>query len=288
MPATVLQYLNIRYMKTSKLVIFASLTLFVALLNVSCKKEKLSNPIITVSPEPLYIFANVGDLVPFRIDISSEVKLSKVTITTQPDNQIPALLLDTAVTTRGATFFYYYRVPAAFAGKSVVFDFKVEDNNGLTANALKRVNISAIPTSSAVPLVETSGHRVYSNLSINPDAYNLETKSPEFSIVADSTDRDIQDVSGSNTTLSNTWKSPAGGKFVLFNGFDYANATDSSAYNAYTTGVKLSILYNIQVGDIIITKLGSTTANKYVVMRVTDLVDLTGKDGDYYEFTIKK
>ena len=254
----------------------------------SCKKDKDTSPIVSVSPEPLYYYGNVGDLVTFKVTVSSEIALSKVTITSTVDNETPNLALDSSVSSIGTTFNFYFRIPANLAGKSVVFDFKAENSKGKTGGTAKRLYIAAAAASPAIVLTETAGHLMYSNTSVNHDAYNLETNSGEFSLTADTASRDIQDYSGTNTTLSKEWRSPAGGKFVLYNGFDYANATDSTAISAYTTGVKYSVLYNLAVGDIIITKLGSVSTNKYAVIRITDIVDVAGKDNDYYEFKIKK
>lgn len=254
----------------------------------SCKKDKDTSPIVSVSPEPLYYYGNVGDLVTFKVTVSSEIALSKVTITSTVDNETPNLALDSSVSSIGTTFNFYFRIPTNLAGKSVVFDFKAENSKGKTGGTAKRLYIAAAATSPAIVLTETAGHLMYSNTSVNHDAYNLETNSGEFSLTADTASRDIQDYSGTNTTLSKEWRSPAGGKFVLYNGFDYANATDSTAISAYTTGVKYSVLYNLAVGDIIITKLGSVSTNKYAVIRITDIVDVAGKDNDYYEFKIKK
>lgn len=275
-------------MKKTKLLLLALATLFISSIVVSCKKDKNSKPIISVSPEPLYIYGNVGDLINLKINVSSSVRLNKVTITGQPDNETPHLMLDTAITTKGTNFTYYYRLPLSLAGKSIVLDFKAEDENGNVGEVAKRIFITALSAVQPIPLTETAGHRMYSNLSTNPDSYNLETNTGDFSISADTASRDIQDFSGTSSTLSNSWNSPAGGKFVKYNGFDYANATDSTTIAAYTSGVKLSILNGLQIGDIIITKLGSVTTNKYVLMRLTDIVDVAGKDSDYYEFSIKK
>jgi hypothetical protein len=255
---------------------------------VGCKKEEKVAPIVIISPNSQQIYASAGDVVTFGVSISTTVKLSKVVINGQPDNETPTTLLDTAISTKGSNFNYYYRIPESLKGKSILITFQAVDENNLSSTNFKRVFVASDAVSQAIILTETSGHRMYSNNSINPDAYNLETNSGEFSLTADTASRDIQDYSGVNTTLIKEWRSPAGGKFVLYNGFDYANATDSTAISAYTSGVKSSILYNVQVGDIIITKLGSVTTNKYAVIRITDIVDAAGKDGDYYEFNIKK
>jgi len=264
--------------------LFGTLICLTIVLASACKRDKDSVPHITVTPAPLYIYGNIGDLVAFSITVNSEVALSKFYISEQPDNQVPVTVLDTSVSSKGMSFTYYYRLPAALAGKSVIFEFKAQDENGNTGKEIKRVFIAA---PAAVPLTETTGHRMYSNLGTNPDAYNLETNVSQFS-TADSTLRDMQDASGTDTTLSRNWISPAGGQFVAYNGFDYANATNVSSVDAYNGGVKLPQLSGVAVGDIIITKLGSLTTNKYAVIRITDIVDLPGKNNDYYEFSIKK
>lgn len=254
----------------------------------SCKKDDKAAPIVLITPAPQHIYASVGDLVTFGISISTTAQLSKVVVRAQLDNELPVKMLDSTVTTAGTTFNFYYRIPANTEGKSVLITFQAVDENNMSSTNFKRIYISAAAVSQAIILTETAGHMMYSNTSINHDAYNLETNTGELSLTADTASRDIQDYSGANTTLSKEWRSPAGGKFVLFNSFDYANATDSTAINAYTTGVKYSVLTNLAVGDIIITKLGSVSTSKYAVIRITDINDVAGKDNDYYEFKIKK
>jgi hypothetical protein len=257
---------------------------------VSCKKDKESNPVVSVDPAPLYYYASVNDLLIFKVSVTSEVSLAKFTISSTIDNELPVTLLDSSMSSKGTNFTYYFRVPASLAGKTFVLDFRATDSNGKFGGSGKRIYVNSLPVSPVVILTETSGHRMYSNLSTTAgDAYNLETNTAEFSFTStDTTSRDMQDFSGASTTLSKSWMSPAGGKFVVFNGYDYANATDSTCIAAYTTGVKQSVVYNLAVGDIIITKLGSLTTNKYAVIRITDIVDIVGKDNDYYEFKIKK
>ncbi|MCD6019950.1 MAG: hypothetical protein K0S53_3071 [Bacteroidetes bacterium] len=276
-------------MKKFKLLVLAIITVVASSLIFSCKKDKDSKPIISISPGALHLYGNVGDLITFKVSVTSDVALSKVVIKGQLDNETPTVLLDTAILTKSTSFTYFYRIPASLAGKSIVFIFRAENQNGIANENFTRLYVNAPQAVVPVALTESAGHRMYSNLSLtNQDAYNLETKIAENSMTADTASRDIQDMSASSSTLSLSWKSPAGGKFVVFNSFDYANATDSSTISAYSSGVKYSILYNLQLNDIIITKLGSVSTNKYVVMRITDIVEAVGKDGDYYEFTIKK
>lgn len=261
-------------------------------LTTACKKNKEEPPVIIISPSQLQIIGNVNDLVTFQIQIKTNVKLSRFIIKSQPDNQIPTTLLDTSITTKGASFNYYYRLPENLAGKSTTLSFKAVDENGLTNENFRVVYINPLPVITPIALTETAGHRMYRFRASNFDAYNLETNSGVFSMIADSTSRDIQDLTDTtNTTLSRNWQSPAKGNFILYTGgtgFDYANATDSTTIGAYNAGLKASLLFNLQVGDVIITKLGSVSSNKYVVLRLTNISDDVGKNNDYYEFSIKK
>lgn len=276
-------------MKQTKLSLLALISILVlSTIFFSCKKDDKTAPIVLITPSPQHIYAKVGDLITFGVSVSTTARLSNVVIRAQVDNEFPVTVLDSIVTTSGTTFNFYYRIPASTEGKSILVTFQAVDENSMTSTNFKRIYVSAATVSQAIILTETVGHLMYSNTSINHDAYNLESNIGEFSSTADTASRDIQDYSGANTTLSKEWRSPAGGKFVLFNGYDYANATDSTAINAYTTGIKYSVLSNVAVGDIIITKLGSVSTSKYAVIRITDIVDVAGKDNDYYEFKIKK
>ncbi len=276
-------------MKQKSLFSLALISIFsLSTIFFSCKKDDKAAPIILITPSTQHIYAKAGDLITFGVSVSTTENLSKVVIRGQIDNELPVILLDTAISSKGTTFSFYYRIPANLAGKSTLITFQAVDVNSMSSTNFKRIYVSSPIVSQAIILTETVGHMMYSNTSVNHDAYNLESNTGEFSLTADTASRDIQDYSAANTTLSKEWRSPAGGKFVLYNGFDYANATDSTAISAYTTGVKYSVLYNLAVGDIIITKLGSVSTNKYAVIRITDIVDVAGKDNDYYEFKIKK
>jgi len=258
---------------------------------VSCKKDK-DPPVIIITPSQLHIVGNVNDVVAFKIEVKSNVRLSKFVIKSQPENTTPILLLDTSITSKSSTFNYYFKLPANLAGKSTNISFLAEDQNGLTSENFRVVFVNAPPAITPKALTETAGHRMYRFRSTGFDAYNLETNAGVFSLIADSTARDIQDLSDTtNTTLSRNWQSPAKGNFILYTGgtgFDYANATDSTTIGAYNAGLKTSLLFNLQVGDVIITKLGSVSTNKYVVLRLTNILDDVGKNNDYYEFSIKK
>lgn len=280
-------------MKKNICLVVAIITAILATGFTGCKKkDKKEAPVIIISPNQLHILGNVGDVVAFKITVNTNARLSKFIIKAAAQNQPPSTLLDTSITTVGTVFYYYYTFPENQAGKSITMSFRAEDQNGMSNEDYRVVFINPLPTVKPITLTETAGHTMYRYRSNKFDAYNLETNGGEYSILSDSTARDIQDFSDTaNATLSRSWKSPAGGKFVHFvsgSGFDYANATDSSTIGAYTAGLKTSLLTNLKIGDVILSKLGSTSSNKYVVIRITNVVDVEGKNEDYYEFSIKK
>ena len=56
----------------------------------------------------------------------------------------------------------------------------------------------------------------------------------------------------------------------------------------YTSKAKLDIINNLQINDILIVKLDSVSAEKYVVIKITAIADAPGREFDTYTFSIKK
>lgn len=248
-------------------------------------KEETNKPLVLVTPSDINISAAVDDVVLFKVNVEADKTLARFTITSKPDNGFLVTELDTIVGGNFLTIEYQYQVPTNVAGESVIFTFTATDMDGRAGTNARRV---IVDNDTSVVLTETSGHTMYSSNSLNPDAYNLEDNSPQFSTIGDSTDRDIQDATDTSSTLSRIWISPAGGKLVKFQGFDFANATNVSVMNAYQAGTKLDLLSNLQINDIIITKLAGTINEKYVAIKITDIIDAISTENDAYIFSIKK
>ena len=205
------------------------------------------------------------------------------------DNSFQITTLDSTIDSKDFSMVYEYKIPAAAAGKSIIFSYNAIDADGNKGADLKRLIVAA---DTAIILTETSGHVMYSGKSLNhQDAFDLETNTVKWSQLpgVDTTALDIKDFPTDTTAaLAKSWVSPAHGKFVRANGFDYANATDVNMINAYTSSTKLEIMDNIQINDILITKLGSVGADKYAIIRITGITDASGKESDSYLFSIKK
>ncbi len=252
----------------------------------SCKKDKsTATPVVFLTPDDLYIKGKVGDVVSISVTVRCDDNMNRFYITSHPDNGYQTTVFDTSFASKKFTYLFQYKVPSTVSGKSVVFSFNAIAENGNTGTGVKRLIIE-----SEALYQEYSNNRMYAN---NPlvvateDAFDLQLRLPKQSAVTDSSLRDIQDKSGSDTTISRVWYSPAGGKFVRYNSFDYANATLSTVISAFKSGIPLDIIDNVKEDDIIITQLGSVKTDIYVVIKVVTVHDDIGKNNDYYNFNIK-
>ena len=70
------------------------------------------------------------------------------------------------------------------------------------------------------------------------------------------------------------WGSGSGTTFSAASGFDYANATDSSAIKAYNAGAKATTTPVLATGNIIIAKVRGGT--QYAVIKITGVVEVFG------------
>ena len=261
--------------------------LFVSL--SACKDEELKQPLVETTPSNLYIYGKAGDVVSVGIEVNSDIALSRFYVTAKIDNSSQITTLDSSIDSKSFSMSYEYKIPPEAVGKSVIFSYTAVDIDGNKGSDLKRLIVEPI---TAIALLETTGHQLFSAKSLNhKDAFDLETNTVKWSLLpgVDSTSLDIKDFPTDTTDgLAKSWVSPAHGKFVRFNGFDYPNATDVIVNNAYASGAKLDIMDNIQLNDIIITKLGSVSSDKYAVIKITGITDAPGKEFDSYTFSIKK
>jgi len=262
---------------------------------IGCKKDKdPAKPLIFVTPDALQLFAEVGKVISFDISISSEAGLSSFMVESKIYNGTSFTVTEFETSISGSGTYnklYEIMAPQAAGGSSVIYTFTATDVDGQQSTSLKRVWVTATST----PLVETSGHVMYNSNSQNANAYNVKIGLPVISqFSTDSLELDIQDfpVDSSTTVLSRSWISPAGGKFVRFNSFDYANATDSSAAQAFNTGIPLPQVNNLAELDIILLQLADTAqsaAPQIAVIQITGINNVdTTTSLDSYIFNIKK
>ncbi len=256
----------------------------IILLTAACKKDDNSLPYLQVSPSAINILANQGDTKVFEIFADGGMdELIKFTIQVQLENQAKMTVLDTTINIKKFYYTYQYFVPDTITG-SVFVTFTAYDKDGDIGQSATRIIVSSVSTY----LTEYTGTVIFSKFSGKPDAFDIATNSVQFSSTAAHNLLDIADFDTipGDSALARQWHSPAGNQFVLFNGFDYANATDLSAMNAYNAGQKLDMISGLNINDIIITK--EAGSNVYAVIKITNIVDSAAIINDRYEFNIKK
>lgn len=264
--------------------IILSISLF-SLILISCEKSYKNTINITITPTEGHLIRTSGDVIIYNIKITSPESLSKFRISETIDHNTPINLLEKSITGDNHTESYSYIVPnISTDSANITIKFSVETSSGDTKDRAKTV--LALATNSL--LEEYAGNTMFScsdtltstNLF---NAYNLLTVAPTNN--ADSTAHiaDLCDSTGAGQFLR-TWYSPSGIKFVRYNSFDYANATESMIEDAYNTGLKVEVLYDINQNDIMLTKIG----NKFCAIKLIYVIDEVGVQNDRYEFSIKK
>lgn len=266
----------------------AVLLLASAGLFTSCKRET-KIPVLVVEPDAREIGVTSGQVFTFTMKARSDNStLSRLLITSKRGNGFTVTVVDSALTGKTFNWNWEFQVAHASAAYDELYTFTLYDAAGESMSTTRTLYVTLTETL----LQETSGHLFYSrNSAVHPEsAFDVEDR-VQVIYTADSTRRDIQDnPAGPGEVLSKSWISPAGGRFVRFNDFDYANATDIGLRNAFNSGVPVEQIDNLVVGDIILTKLGSQPANTgyYAALRINGIVDeAVTADNDRYQFNMK-
>jgi len=261
--------------------------IFVLLLSIvcSCKKDKNNPPVIFISPSDINITAKSSDILEIKINVSSDKSLSRFIIYSKLENSYQHKIFDTLISGKYLNISYFYKVPDTLAtGSSVILTFDAYDQDGNMGETGKRIIINGSP----LVFTETAGHIIYSKFSGKADAFNIASANAVFTKISKDSLLDIADYDTiiKDSSLSKSWYSPAGDKFVRYNSFDYANATDIKAKEAYDSGNKLDIITDLKEQDILIIK--KFNAEVYSVIKITKINDIDGTGNDWYEFNLKK
>ncbi len=270
-------------MKKNIYQIIPLLLLFIFLF--SCKKDKNNPPVIFISPTDINIIAKTNDILELKIKVSSDKNLSRFIINAKLENSYSHKLFDTLISGKNLYYSYFYKIPDTLStGTSIIFTFYAYDQDGNMGETAKRIIINGAPTT----LTESTGHIIYSKYSEKQDAYNIATNTSIFSKTSQDSLLDFVDYDTivKDSSLNKSFYSPAGNKFVRFNNFDYANATNIKAKEAYDSGNKLDIISDIKEQDIIIIKRNNKEI--YIVLKITKINDESGIINDRYEFNVKK
>lgn len=250
----------------------------------ACKKKEDTYPIVLPTPSDFRLYAKAGDIVTITINVTSDIQLKEFIIKTQVQNDLVDVYVDTAISNKSFSYLLQYKVPQSAAGKLIYLTYIAYDQDGNEGKNLQQIFVND------VVLDELTGLSFHSGLHTTNNAFDLEALMPVTAGLADSTTRDLQEYITDSTTqgLSYKWKSPARGKFVKANTYNYANATYQTAEALYNVSLPVDITDSLSINDIYVMKLGSTILNKYVVLKITGMVDQPGTDNDTYTFNLKK
>jgi len=257
--------------------------LIFSLLFFSCEKKN-EKAVILLSPFEMYIPAQTSEVVVIEVNCHSPIELKQLIIKSRLEGGYSVTELDSIISGKELYLRYEYLVPVLSENSTISLEFTIIDVSGERVSNFRMIQA----TGAALYLKETAGHEMFSGFSAKQNGYNLVTGTPNFLHLSDSSDVHIADTTNTETLLKR-WVSPAGIKLVRFNGFDYANCTNTTAKSAYDAGIKNDYIENVAEGDIYITRIRSRDLKEiYPVIKIMNVTDNPGAESDKYVFNIKK
>jgi len=251
--------------------------LVLIILLTSCSKQNNEFLNLNISPASQYDIREVGDIINYTIESSSNVKIKLLRVIEIINNSSIDTLFSLIVSKNEVKHSFNYELPYYSDTTEVKLIFYVENDDNQYLERAKLITL--VP--SVVFLSETSGHTMFSSNSSEFNAYNLLDGIPMFN--NDSTSH-ISDMTWTGQTLGNKWISLSGLLFSKNNSFDYANATLETIKNTYNSSLKKEFVDQISENDIIITKI----ENNYLIIKIIYVVDSVGSEDDRYIFSIKQ
>ena len=188
---------------------------------------------------------------------------------------------DSLFDTNTFNYRWEYTVPSYPDSTLSLLVFTLTNDLGETTEVAKRL----LANKGESFLTEVSGVNIYSSASNKPNAFSLASLSPGFSTDTATFQSDIVDGTPADSLqLSRIWRSNTGLSFVKFDGFNYSNATSASVRNAYSNGVQLSRVSDIDNSDIYLIGNGN---NALGVIQIIAVTDPEGVQEDKYTFSAK-
>jgi hypothetical protein len=258
----------------------------ILLIPLSCNNDE-DFLILSVNPTQIFDVYEVDEPVVYFVRAqSSESNLSNMLITVREESEAQNTpLLDTAIS--GSFFETSISFPRPLdQTRRYNFEFTVTNTNGKKVTEFRSARI--VFDSTEIPLTETTGHRIYPKLTQRPDGFDILNRVSVFTDTAllDTNRVDIFELPDTTTNLTYIWRSNTNGKFVLFNGFDYPNATLSSVIEAYNSGEKLDQIVNIREDDIYL--FHSQERAIYAAIKIDEIEVGDSVTNAFYEFNLKK
>jgi hypothetical protein len=251
----------------------------------SCKKDIQDPLLLSISPEYLVMDVTGGTNLPLTINASGPKNLQRFRIQVQINNTKTTILDSTLEWGSKFSLLYNYAIPASSENYSMVIYFLVLDSDGNTAQASRTLNVAATATTPT----EKTGMKIASLHSGNADAVDLLNQQAVMSTLVDAGLQDMLDVPNTTDagTLSHSWKSGNGAKFLSFDGFNYASATKETIEAAFTSGASVSQVNSLAPGSVVIVQTNRGGVKRYYAIQITAVNEDTVGDNDFYLFSMK-
>ena len=249
-------------------------------------EEDESEVVLIVKPEGLVRNAAAGEKILYSLEAySNEGMVENLRMTSYDAENGLQTVLDTLIRKPKIDLTYQYTVPYLKDTMDVKIFFTASNEYGGTAEVQKFVKVFGGET----VLTELTGITMYAEPSGRPDAFHLESEQAINSHTVESDSLlDIyawQDSTANEEVLSREWRSHTGIKFIRFNSFNYATATKSGIESAYSSGLKMNYIRDLQAEDIIIF---GNERQALGIIKLIYVFDEPGKMDDRYIFNLKR
>lgn len=221
---------------------------------VSCSEKDASPVILLVSPNVISQNSSAGENLLYGVEAYSNVSSSLAHFSVTCFDPIRGLLpmTDSVLTGEKFSCAYPFVVPE-FSQDSVLLqlNFNVADVLGNEMSMQRYILV----TGGALELDNFESITMYASGNNRPDAYDLSANTPIIRALADSSEVDIyvyKNEEDLTEALSGEWRSYTGVKFVRFNEFNYATATQSGIESSYSSGIPQNAISDIAVNDVIL------------------------------------
>jgi len=251
--------------------------LIVIILFTSCSKQNNEFLNLNISPATQYDIREVGDIINYIIESSSNVTIKQIGVIEIINNSSIDTLFSFNASENEVKQSFIYQVPDYSDTTNVKLIFYVKNDNNEYLERAKLITV--VPK--VILLTETTGHTMFSNNSTEFNSYNLITGTPTYN--SDTTSHISDNTDSITDILSRKWISMSGLLFSKNNSFDYANATRETIKNTYNSSLKKEFIDQISDNDIIITKID----NNYLILKIIYVIDGVGSENDRYIFNIK-
>ena len=263
------------------------LILFLTIISstLSCKKDNVDPLKLYVTPDYLVMNAKGGANFNFTISGKGPTALRRFKMEVQENTSKTTLVDSTLEWGKTFSLIYKYAIPKRNEDYTLTFYFHLIDNDGNTTSASRVINVSSFN----IPASEKTGEKIYTQQSGLSDAYDLLNFTALMSTIDPASTQDIVDVpDGTNpNNISHAWTSSANAKFVLYNAFDYANATKESIMSSFLSGTALGQISNIQAGSTILIETDRNSVKRYYAVQIISINEDNSGNNDFYLLNIK-